>query len=126
MEYLRRTMQGMDLISNFKYHPKCNKLKITNLCFVDDLLLFVGGDVESVKLMMSKFRDFPTATGLKASIPKCKIRVDDIIKMVIQVETGFDIGIMPFKYLGVPLGSRKLSITISQPLIDKILARLNH
>ncbi|CAK8572821.1 unnamed protein product [Lathyrus sativus] len=106
MEYIHRTMQCLDLIPNFNFHPKCDKLKITNFCFADDLLLFVRDGVESIKLMMNKFRELSAASGLKASIPKCKIYyggVDNTTKLQINKETGFDTGSMPFKYLGVPL-----------------------
>lgn len=122
-------MLGLDLIPNFNFHQKCDKLKITNLCFADDLLLFMRGDVESVKLMMSSFRHFSTETGLKSSIPKCKMYyggVDYVTKMLIQEATGFVTGSMSFKNLRVPLAIRKLSITMCKPLIDKMLERLNH
>lgn len=45
---------------------------------------------------------------------------------IIQQEIGFVIGNMSFKYLGVPLASRKLTINMCQPLIDKMMSRLNH
>ena len=36
----------------FAYHHKCGKLKIVNICFVDDLLMFARGDVHSARLIM--------------------------------------------------------------------------
>lgn len=79
---------------------------------------------------VNKFRDFSVATtDLKASIPKYKIYyggVNDVTKLLIQEETEFDTGSMPFKYLRVPLTSRKLLIAMCQPLIEKMLERLNH
>jgi len=33
----------------FIYHPKCKKLGITHLMFVDDLLFFTKGDLDSIK-----------------------------------------------------------------------------
>lgn len=40
MEYLHRVMKKLHRNHNFNYHPKCDKLKITNICFVDDLIMF--------------------------------------------------------------------------------------
>lgn len=73
MEYLHRVLQNLDLIPNFNDHPKCDKLKINNICFANESFLFVRGDLELVRLMMDKFIKFSNAIGLKASIPKYKI-----------------------------------------------------
>lgn len=40
IEYLSRTLNELQNVPLFKYHPQCAKLKITHLCFADDLLLF--------------------------------------------------------------------------------------
>lgn len=41
-------------------------------------------------------------------------------------EIGFKEGGLPFKYLGVPLASIKLTITQCQPLIEKVTALVKH
>ena len=41
------------------------------------------------------------------------------------ITTSFSKGELPFRYLGVPLSSKKLSISQCQPLIDKIMGRIN-
>jgi hypothetical protein len=43
MECLNRYLYKMQKDCDFNYHPKCDKLKITNLCFADDLLMFSRG-----------------------------------------------------------------------------------
>ncbi|XP_019415090.1 PREDICTED: uncharacterized protein LOC109326751 [Lupinus angustifolius] len=40
--------------------------------------------------------------------------------------TGFTMGSLPFKYLGVPLCSKKLTVNLCTPLIERITSRLNH
>lgn len=129
MEYFHRVLQSLSRVPNFNFHPKCEKMKIINLCFADDILMFVRGDLESIKLLMDKVRDFSASTGLKISILKSKIYfggVDDNTINQIQQETGFAVGNMPFRYLGVPLASKKLTVSQCQPLIEKMLARLKH
>ncbi|GKA78627.1 RNA-directed DNA polymerase, eukaryota, reverse transcriptase zinc-binding domain protein [Tanacetum coccineum] len=37
--------------ANFKFHMKCNELKLTHLCFADDMLVVSHGDVESVRII---------------------------------------------------------------------------
>lgn len=105
------------------------KLNITNVCFADYLLMFVRGDVESVKLLMHRFDQFSNATGLRANQAKCKVYFGGVYgfdRDRILAETGFVVGDLPFKYLGVPLTSRKLSVHLCRPLIDSILERVTH
>lgn len=44
MKYLSKNLNDVANHMQFKYHPKCNKLKITHLSFADDLLMFAKGD----------------------------------------------------------------------------------
>lgn len=122
MEYLHRNLQQLKFMPDFNFHPKYERLHITNLCFAGDLLLFIRGDVGSVRLMMQKFKDFSTTTGLQASPTKFRIYfggVEAHVRQLVMDATGFVEWIMPFKYLGVPLVTKKL--TVNMPLIDKIL-----
>ena len=43
---------------SFDYHWRCNKNKITHLCFVDDLMLFCGGSIQSVATLHSVLQEF--------------------------------------------------------------------
>lgn len=114
---------------NYNFHAKCEKMKIINLYFNDDFLLFFRGDIGSIKLIMETMKEFYVAAGLNMSIPKSKVYfgrvVENIQRRIIQ-ETGFDIRQLPFKYLGVPLDNKKLSLKNCQPLIARILVRFNH
>lgn len=49
---LKRNISEFD---EFKYHAKCDKLKIVNVCFVDDLMLFYHGDIKSVEVIKNFF-----------------------------------------------------------------------
>ncbi|XP_058768924.1 uncharacterized protein LOC131642722 [Vicia villosa] len=129
MEYLHRCMMELKENKDFKYHPRCAKLNITNICFADDLMLFARGDVLSVKTMMCTFNKFSEETGLKANPDKCKVffgGTDYDIQHAIRVATGCVEGTLPIRYLGVPLTSRKLSVIQCQPLIDKMVERIQH
>ncbi|XP_058746559.1 uncharacterized protein LOC131619487 [Vicia villosa] len=73
MEYLHRCLRKLQQNLDFKFHPKCGKLGIVNICFADDLMLFTRGDKISGTLLMSIFKDFSAATGLRATPTKCKV-----------------------------------------------------
>ncbi|XP_058748415.1 uncharacterized protein LOC131621393 [Vicia villosa] len=129
MEYMHRCMRKLQTRPDFKFHPKCAKLSLTNICFADDLILFARGDKRSVAAMMEVFQKFSDSTGLKANPAKCKVYtggIDDNAKQELLQITGFQSGELPFKYLGVPLSCRKLSIQQCLPLIDRIVGKIKH
>ncbi|XP_058776403.1 uncharacterized protein LOC131650721 [Vicia villosa] len=129
MEYLHRSLRKLQYTPSFHFHPKCKKLGITNLCFADDLMMFSRGDPTSVQTMMQEFHKFSEATGLWASQAKCKVYCGGIKEadqqQILQI-TGFSAGSIPFKYLGVPLSSRRLTIHHCRTLVDRILAKIQH
>ncbi|XP_058769802.1 uncharacterized protein LOC131643564 [Vicia villosa] len=129
MEYLYRVLQSLKDSSDFRFHLKCAKLRIINICFADDILLFSRADFPSIKLIRSKIRDFTQATCLQMSQPKSKLYfggVDIPNQNLLMQDMGFQIGKLPFKYLGVSLDSKKLTIPNCQPLIDKMICRFSH
>ncbi|XP_058783172.1 uncharacterized protein LOC131657831 [Vicia villosa] len=78
---------------------------------------------------MQKVKEFSSTTGLVMSVPKSKIYmggVDSECQNILMLETGFQIGQMPFRYLGVPLDSKRLTINNCQPLIDRMTCRIKH
>lgn len=89
---------------DFNHHAKCKKLCITNLAFADDVLLFVRGDTKFVEMMMEAMSTFYKSTGLVVNPKK---------------------GSLPFKYLGVPLTSKHLSMQYYMPLVDRIVGRIH-
>jgi hypothetical protein len=127
MEYLHRILQQLTKVPDFNFHSKCEHLNIINLSFADDLLIFTRGDIISVELVMDKLQMFSQSTGLVVNPSKCKVYyggVDDLVKNNIRAVTSFADGSLPFRYLGVPLTSKKLSIHHYMPLIDRIVERI--
>lgn len=49
----------------FQYHPKCHQIKLTHLCFADNLLIFCKGTLGSVIGVQSVFDHFYLMSGLK-------------------------------------------------------------
>jgi hypothetical protein len=129
MEYLHRMLYCLKKVPDFNFHSKCENLNIINLSFADDLLIFTRGDTKSVELIMAKIRDFSHSTGLHVNPFKCKIfygGVEDNIKDLIKKITSFAEGSLPFRYLGIPLTSKKLSIHHYMPLVDRIVERIRN
>ncbi|OIT26933.1 hypothetical protein A4A49_59270, partial [Nicotiana attenuata] len=67
--------------------------------------------------------------GLQANMNKSEVYFGGVPtehKHQILQHLGFTAGELPFKYLGVPLSAKKLSILQWQPLIDKMTARITY
>lgn len=64
MEYLSRLLSKMQMDQNFNFHAKCEKHRLSNLIFVDDVLLFCRGDIISDDMILSIVKLFSLSTGL--------------------------------------------------------------
>lgn len=129
MEYFNRLMEQLQLNPNFNHHAKYEKLGITHLTFVVDVLLFCRGDTVSMEMMIKTITEFSNTTGLVINPTKCRIYfggINSVDKASFQSVAPFCEGQLPFRYLGVPLTDKKLNIKYYLPLIDKVLARVNH
>lgn len=60
----------IDQSSEFKFHWRCNKVKLTHLCFADDLMIFSNGDVGSVKVLNDSLMEFSGVSGLPPNMEK--------------------------------------------------------
>ncbi|XP_074300954.1 uncharacterized protein LOC141632295 [Silene latifolia] len=127
MEYLSRILNHVTSILPFKYHPLCAQMQLTHLMFADDLLLFSKGDIPSIMVLLRSFATFSAATGLQMNNLKSNIYFNGVhssIKSDILQVSGFSEGVLPFKYLGVPISAGKLSIKHCYGLIEKITERI--
>ncbi|GKE64823.1 hypothetical protein Tco_1518984 [Tanacetum coccineum] len=109
------------------YHHHCSKLNIINLCFVGDLFLFADGDVNSAKVIMDGLDEFKNASGLIPSLPKSTtyfFNVLNHVKLSILNVLPFEEGLLPVKYLGVPLISTRLVYRDCKELVEKVQNRI--
>ncbi|KAH0682899.1 hypothetical protein KY290_021494 [Solanum tuberosum] len=125
MEYLGRELNQLSINGNFNFHPRCRKLNSIHICLADDLLMYCRADLISVKLLNEAFLRFSKALGLQANLEKSSLYiagVADHTKEELLKELRYVAGVLPFRYLGVPLASKKLSVNQFLPLIEKITA----
>ncbi|XP_021729481.1 uncharacterized protein LOC110696493 [Chenopodium quinoa] len=127
MEYLSRCLFELTKFPDFNFHQRCERLSITHLMFADDLLLFTRADECSVRLMFKAFQKFSRASGLEANLLKSEVYfrgVSTELQNTLLESLGMFAGAIPFKYLGVPLSSKKLTIQQCKPLVNKIASRI--
>lgn len=112
---------------SFQFHPRCEKTKLTHLSFADDLLIFTDGSLSSVQAILSVLHDFEKRSGLAVSIHKTSYfaaGMSDAEMQDIQIQTGLTSGVLPIRYLGVPLHTKKISLEQCAPLLQSVKAKL--
>ncbi|XP_070041550.1 uncharacterized protein [Nicotiana tomentosiformis] len=129
MEYLSRLLKDLQHEKSYKFHPRCRRMGITHLSFVDDLLLFTRGDSESVQRLNACFTTFSAAPGLQVNLTKSTVYCGGMAqreKEAIVQLLGYSLGELPFKYLGVPLDTKKLTMIWNNAAIAKTHWDLTH
>lgn len=110
------------------YHPKCKNLGLTHLSFADDILVFSDGNSRSIESILEVFNTFAAISGLLMSVEKSTIfcaGVDDEARQGIQAQYGLAVGVLPVRYLGLPLLTKRMGKNDYQPLIEKIKKRIS-
>ncbi|GJW86813.1 RNA-directed DNA polymerase, eukaryota, reverse transcriptase zinc-binding domain protein [Tanacetum coccineum] len=113
--------------SRFKYHYGCKELKLTHLCFADDLLMLCNGDVDSLKVMKKSLEEFSKVSGLFPNHSKSTIFFGSMLenkKQELLEIMPFKCGKLPMKYLGVPLLSKRLGVNDCKCLIESVERRI--
>lgn len=116
MEVLTLVLKrNVDESNLFRYHPKCDRIELINLCFADDLVMFSYGNVSSVSVLMNALEEFKKVSGLVPSIAKSTVVFANVklaVKDAILRSTPFEEGTLPVRYLGVPLITTRLHIKL--------------
>ncbi|KAG6506034.1 hypothetical protein ZIOFF_031349 [Zingiber officinale] len=126
IEYLSRCFHHL-IPPDFGFHPGCRTLRITHLCFADDLLVFYRGSFNSITQVMSILKYFEQVSGLHINEGKSLVffsGVTDHIKAEILTMLNFKEGSLPVTYLGISLISSGLKKEHCDKIIHKITARI--
>ncbi|XP_074299479.1 uncharacterized protein LOC141630590 [Silene latifolia] len=102
-------------------------MKLSHLIFADDLLLFSKGDAASMMTLLRSFSTFSKTTGLNMSKGKSNAYFNGVqagLKQEILQISGMVEGSLPFRNLGVPIKTTRLSVLDCKPLIDKVVAKI--
>ncbi|XP_074318519.1 uncharacterized protein LOC141655332 [Silene latifolia] len=127
LEYFSCVVGVIQRHARFKFHPLCNRIQLTHLCFADDLILFCRGDRDSSELLLRAFNHFSKSSGLIMNKGKSNFYcngVDDSVILHLENKFGMRRGIVPFKYLGVNVTPKRLSILDCDCLVEKIVEKI--
>jgi hypothetical protein len=123
MEILSRLLSDyVDRNAGFSFHHKCSGVNLTHLCFADDLLIFSEASVNSVKVIKDVLLEFESLSGLKANPEKSSLfcaGASHLVKEQIIQCLNIQEGVLPVRYLGVPLISTRLKAADCSVLLRK-------
>lgn len=112
----------------FGFHLKCLSLRLTHLCFADDLLLFSAINLDSISTIKGILLEFKELSGLKANPAKSSffcsgifVETKESLLNILQMPEGR----LPVRYLGVPLTTKRLSAADCESLIAKFTTRID-
>lgn len=102
-------------------------ITVSYLFFADDLMLFFDASPWAAGNIKKLLDDFNCFAGLGANLGKSRIFFSNCnpeTKFEISAIMGFQVQILPVKYLGLSLFSNRLTCMECQPLVDKVRVKL--
>lgn len=82
-----------------------------------------------MKAVLDYFNEFSQCLELEANLDICELCILGVFYLTKEKKSaivGIPLGELPFRYLVVPLSSKKLTYGTCKPLLDKIIHRLHH
>uniref|UniRef100_A0A803PQV7 Reverse transcriptase n=1 Tax=Cannabis sativa TaxID=3483 RepID=A0A803PQV7_CANSA len=127
MEYLSRILKRVGDKRDFAFHDRCDALKLNHLSFADDVLLFCRGDYKSIILLLQGLKLFSASSGLQPNKAKsaiyCSNMPESDITRILEA-SGFSKQQIPFRYLGIPICSKRITKQECTVLTEKMTARI--
>ncbi|KAG7564362.1 Reverse transcriptase domain [Arabidopsis suecica] len=127
MEVFSRLMRSSFAAGFINHHPKTKELDISHLMFADDVMVFFDGSMFSLQGIADTMDTFASWSGLRMNCDKTQLFTAGLspLESTELASSGFSIGSLPIRYLGLPLMCRKLRISEFSPLIDKMTKKFN-
>ncbi|KAL2240808.1 UNVERIFIED_CONTAM: hypothetical protein Sindi_0722000 [Sesamum indicum] len=120
-------LQLIDQEEIFSYHWKCEAARIFQLGFADDVILFCHADMDSLRIFKAGLDRFAEWSGLRLNVQKSHLiisRSAQALREEMLALLGFQEGVLPMRYLGLPFISARLTIADCRPLLLKIDKRI--
>ncbi|GJW27204.1 hypothetical protein Tco_0041015 [Tanacetum coccineum] len=114
MEIFSLTLQRkIDNELNFQYHFGCKSIKLSHVCFADDLLVMCHGDATYVGVIKKALDAFSACSRLLPNYSKSTVffgSMNEEDRTAISSIIPFITGKLPVIYLGVPFIAKRLGV----------------
>ncbi|XP_058092498.1 uncharacterized protein LOC131238937 [Magnolia sinica] len=129
-EVLSRGLKSLLYLRGSRPYALCRECPpITHLLYADDTLIFTNGS-KSLLLVIKKFLDsFQASSGQSINLRKCSFycasKLSSARVSMIESILGFGKSLASFSYLGVPMADGRLQASAFNPIVDRIVGRIN-
>ncbi|KAE8660741.1 hypothetical protein F3Y22_tig00116951pilonHSYRG00750 [Hibiscus syriacus] len=104
-----------------------NSTRLSHLQFADDLIIFCQASINQIKNVKRVLRIFSIMTGLHLNLAKSKlfgINLEEGVLSDWAEQVGCSVGFLPTEYLGLPLGARKNTEALWDPVFKNFSSKL--
>ncbi|KAL2224989.1 UNVERIFIED_CONTAM: hypothetical protein Sindi_3043800 [Sesamum indicum] len=127
MEVLNLILQQLsDQDRRFVFHWRCEQLRLVQLEFADNLLLFYRAESESVRVLKQGLDLFGDLSDLRVNSQKSNFIISRpaMGNQDLLIDQLRPRGLLSMKYLGLALISSRLTISNCRPLLLKLDQRI--
>jgi hypothetical protein len=104
-----------------------NSFVPSHTLYADDMMIFCKGKLSNINALLSLFNQYSSISGQHINASKSTIYAGSIsqarLAHLVQL-LGFQVGSLPFIYLGVPIFKGKPKSSHLQPILDRVKIKL--
>ncbi|KAE8729704.1 Cysteine synthase D1 isoform 1 [Hibiscus syriacus] len=118
----------MGLFLGFELGVQESSFKLSHLQFADDLIIFSKASIRDLKNIRRVLLIYELLVGLKINLVKSiifGINVEEEVLAGWSNEIGCSVGNFPAEYLGLPLGSKRNSVAMWEPIVQRFHNKLS-
>ncbi|GAU49942.1 hypothetical protein TSUD_408370 [Trifolium subterraneum] len=115
-------------LGKFKGYRLNNNIQFHILQFADDTILMGEGIWDHIWIIKTLLRSFELASGLKINFVKSKLYGLNVDSRLLEAGSAFlscRSEVIPFKFLGIPVGTNPRRQETWKPVVDAMIKRLN-
>ncbi|GAU51479.1 hypothetical protein TSUD_413680 [Trifolium subterraneum] len=115
-------------LEKFKGYHLNNNIQFQILQFADDTILMGEGIWDNIWIIKTLLRIFELVSGLKINFVKSKLYGLNVDSRLLEVGSAFlscRSEVLPFKFLGIPVGVKPRRQETWKPVVDAMIKRLN-
>lgn len=122
-------MKGISMQLAFHYLPMCVDISVTHLTYTNDLCIFARADESAIDLIADCVKAFGSSSNskLRSNLKKFNLYiagVEERMKTRLLQLIGFQQNLFPFRYLNIPLATKKLRVCNYRTLTNAIIRKL--
>ncbi|GAU48137.1 hypothetical protein TSUD_293770 [Trifolium subterraneum] len=127
-EGLTGLMRKVVELGKFKGYRLNNNIQFQILQFADDTILMGEGIWDNIRIIKTLLRSFELVSGLKINFVKSKLYGLKVDSRLLEAGSAFlscRSEVIPFKFLGIPVGANPRRQETWKPVVDAMIKRLN-